>query len=356
MWKFSKDCFKQGARPSSSQLRDFMSPCRFDVLGLGNAIVDVISQTDDDFLVRQGLRKGAMMLIDEARAEELYVAMGPTTIVSGRSAANTIIGAASLGCSAAFIGKLRDDELGAGFAHDIRAAKVAFLTGFAIDGPASARCLILVTPDGQRTMNTFLGACQDLTEDDVDEDIVKQSGIIYLEGYLWDPPAAKAAFVKASKIARGAGRKVALSLSDSFCVDRYRDEFLGLIRSQSVQILFANESELHSLYQTADFATALDRLRRENILGVVTRSEHGSVIVNGDEIIRAPAFPVEQVVDTTGAGDLFAAGFLAGLTKGKDLQTCAQLGSLAAAEIIQHIGARPHANLTQLAAQNGLAL
>ena len=333
-----------------------MSPCRFDVLGLGNAIVDVISQTDDDFLVRQGLRKGAMTLIDEARAEELYEAMGPTTIVSGGSAANTIIGAASLGCSGAFIGKVRADELGSSFAHDIRAAKVTFLTGFAADGPASARCLILVTPDGQRTMNTFLGACQDLTEDDVDEDIVRQSGIIYLEGYLWDPPAAKAAFVKASKIARGAGRKVALSLSDSFCVDRYRDEFIGLIRSQSVHILFANESELHSLYLTADFATAIDRLRGENILGVVTRSEHGSVVVTPDEVITAPAFPVEQVVDTTGAGDLFAAGFLTGLTKGKDLATCARLGSLAAAEIIQHIGARPHADLAQLAAQNGLAL
>ncbi|QBR71867.1 adenosine kinase [Beijerinckiaceae bacterium] len=333
-----------------------MPSLKFDVLGLGNAIVDVISTTDDDFLAAQGLTKGAMTLIDEARAEALYKAMGPATIVSGGSAANTIIGAAGLGCSAAFIGKVKGDAAGSAFAHDIRAAKVAFSTSFAADGAASARCLVLVTPDGQRTMNTFLGACQDLTEADVEEDLVKQSSIVYLEGYLWDPPAAKAAFVKAAKIARAAGRKVALTLSDSFCVDRYRDEFLGLIRSGSVQILFANESELHSLYQTADFDTAAAQLRAENILGVVTRSERGSLIVTPDEMIAVPAFPVERVVDTTGAGDLFAAGFLSGLSKNKSLETCARLGALAAAEIIQHIGARPIADLRQLAAQNGLAL
>lgn len=333
-----------------------MPSLKFDVLGLGNAIVDVISTTDDDFLAAQGLTKGTMTLIDEARAEALYKAMGPATIVSGGSAANTIIGAAGLGCSAAFIGKVKGDAAGSAFAHDIRAAKVAFSTSFAADGAASARCLVLVTPDGQRTMNTFLGACQDLTEADVEEDLVKQSSIVYLEGYLWDPPAAKAAFVKAAKIARAAGRKVALTLSDSFCVDRYRDEFLGLIRSGSVQILFANESELHSLYQTADFDTAVAQLRAENILGVVTRSEQGSLIVTPDEMIAVPAFPVERVVDTTGAGDLFAAGFLSGLSKNKPLETCARLGALAAAEIIQHIGARPIADLRQLAAQNGLAL
>jgi len=336
--------------------RFFMSSCRFDLLGLGNAIVDVISRTDDDFLIDQGLRKGAMMLIDETRAEELYKAMGPATIVSGGSAANTIIGAAGLGCSAAFIGKVKADELGAVFAHDIRAANVKFSTAFSPDGAASARCLVLVTPDGQRTMNTFLGACQHLTEADVDEEIVRQSKIIYLEGYLWDPPEAKAAFVKASKIARAAGRKVALSLSDSFCVDRYRDEFLGLIRSGAVQILFANESELHSLYQTADFDTAVARLRAEDILGVVTRSEKGSLIVTREETVAVSAVPVEEVVDTTGAGDLFAAGFLAGLVKDQDLTSCARLGALAAAEIIQHIGARPQVDLAQYAAQNGLAL
>ncbi|MGH6853025.1 MAG: adenosine kinase [Methylocella sp.] len=333
-----------------------MRSCRFDVLGLGNAIVDVISLTGDDFLAAQGLRKGAMTLIDEARAKALYEAMGPATFVSGGSAANTVIGAASLGCRAAFIGKLKDDATGTAFAHDIRAARVDFSTRLATDGPASARCFVLVTPDGQRTMNTFLGASQNLTEADVDEDLVKQSAIVYLEGYLWDPPAAKAAFVKAAHIARGAGRRVALTLSDSFCVDRYRDEFLGLIRSGSVQIVFASESELHALYQTGDFAAAAAQLRTENILGVVTRSERGSAVVTRGEVLAVPAFPVERVVDTTGAGDLFAAGFLAGLTKNKDLETCARLGALAAAEIIQHIGARPLKDLGQLAAQNGIAI
>ncbi|MGH6857856.1 MAG: adenosine kinase [Methylocella sp.] len=333
-----------------------MPSCRFDVLGLGNAIVDVIGLIGDDFLTVQGLRKGAMTLIDEARAEALYKAMGPATIVSGGSAANTMIGAASLGCRAAFIGKLKDDETGAAFAHDIRAANVDFSTPFAKDGPVSGRCLVLVTPDGQRTMNTFLGAAQNLSEADVDEERITQSAIVYLEGYLWDPPAAKAAFVKAAKIARGAGRSVALTLSDSFCVDRYREEFLGLIRSGAVQILFANESELRSLYQTGDFDTAAAHLRTENILGVVTRSERGSVVVTRDEVLAVPAFPVERVVDTTGAGDLFAAGFLAGLSKRKNFETSARLGALAAAEIIQHIGARPLKNLGQLAARNGIAI
>ena len=333
-----------------------MSARRYDVLGLGNAIVDVITRADDDFLVAQGLRKGGMTLIDEARAEQLYAAMGPATIISGGSAANTIIGLANLGCQGAFIGKVRDDELGHLFAHDIRAAEVAFSTAPAAAGTASARCLIVVTPDGQRTMSTFLGACQELTEADVDEELVKVSAVTYLEGYLWDPPAAKAAFVKASKIARAAGREVALSLSDSFCVDRYRNEFLHLIRSRSVHIVFANESELHSLYETADFATALAQLRQEGIIGVVTRSEQGCVIVTREEVLTAPAFPVEEVVDTTGAGDLFAAGFLAGYTKGRDLISCAKLGALAAAEIIQHIGARPQKDLRQLSEQNGLGV
>ncbi|VFU07538.1 adenosine kinase [Methylocella tundrae] len=332
-----------------------MTSCPYHVLGLGNAIVDVISRADDDFLIAQGLRKGGMTLIDEARAEQLFEAMGPATIVSGGSAANTIIGLASLGCETAFIGKVKADDLGGLFAHDIRAAKVGFSTPPADAGTASARCLIVVTPDGQRTMSTFLGACQDLAEEDVDEDLVRQSAVTYLEGYLWDPPAAKAAFVKASKIARAAGREVALSLSDSFCVDRYRDEFLGLMRSGAVQIIFANESELHSLYETADFGAALAQLQSENVLGVVTRSEQGCVIVKGAEILTAPAFPVETVVDTTGAGDLFAAGFLAGYTKERDLVSCAKLGALAAAEIIQHLGARPQTDLAQLAAQNGLA-
>jgi sugar/nucleoside kinase (ribokinase family) len=333
-----------------------MASCRFDVLGLGNAIVDVISPADDDFLLAHGLRKGAMTLIDEARADALYAAMGPATFVSGGSAANTVIGAASLGCSAAFIGKVRSDETGSAFLHDIHAAKVSYSTAPSRDGPATARCLVLVTPDAQRTMSTFLGASQNLSEADVDEEMVHQSEIVYLEGYLWDPPAAKAAFVKAAKIARGAGRQVALTLSDSFCVDRYRDEFLALMRSGAVQILFSNESELHSLYQTADFDTAVAQLRAENVLGVVTRSERGSLVVTNSKTFAVPAFPVGRVIDTTGAGDLFAAGFLAGLTRDKPFEECARLGAIAAAEVIQHIGARPLADLRELATQNGIAV
>ncbi len=333
-----------------------MPATSFDIIGLGNAIVDVIAPSDDDFLIAHGLHKGAMRLIDEATAEKLYAAMGQTTVVSGGSAANTIIGAAQLGCSAGFIGKVKADPLGDIFAHDIRTARVAFDSTPAVDGAASARCLVLVTPDGQRTMNTFLGACQNLTPDDVDAQLVAQARIIYLEGYLWDPPEAKQAFLKASEIARTAGRRVALSLSDAFCVDRYRDEFLGLVRDGKIDILFANESELHSLYQTADFDTALTQLRNENILAVVTRSERGSLVVTREETHAVNAFPVEKVVDTTGAGDLFAAGFLTGLVKDKDLPDCARLGALAAAEIIQHYGARPHQNLKALAAENGFEL
>lgn len=333
-----------------------MPATSFDIIGLGNAIVDVIAPSDDDFLIAHGLHKGAMRLIDEATAEKLYAAMGQTTVVSGGSAANTIIGAAQLGCSAGFIGKVKADPLGDIFAHDIRTARVAFDSTPAVDGAASARCLVLVTPDGQRTMNTFLGACQNLTPDDVDAQLVAQARIIYLEGYLWDPPEAKQAFLKASEIARTAGRRVALSLSDAFCVDRYRDEFLGLVRDGKIDILFANESELHSLYQTADFDTALTQLRNENILAVVTRSERGSLVVTREETHAVNAFPVEKVVDTTGAGDLFAAGFLTGLVKDKELPDCARLGALAAAEIIQHYGARPHQNLKALAAENGFEL
>jgi len=326
----------------------------YDILGLGNAVVDVIAPTDDDFLVANNLHKGTMQLIDEARAEKLYAAMGQTTIVSGGSAANTIIGAAHLGCRTAFIGKVKADPLGDIFAHDIRSARVSFTSLPAKDGAASARCLVLVTPDGQRTMNTFLGACQNLTPEDVDPSLVASSEIIYLEGYLWDPPEAKRAFLKASDLARAAGKRVALSLSDAFCVDRYRDEFLDLIRDRRIDILFANESELHSLYQTADFETALELLREEDILAVVTRSEKGSIIVTREETQAVHAFPVETVIDTTGAGDLFAAGFLTGLVKNMGLPECARLGALAAAEIIQHYGARPQADLKALAIENGL--
>jgi sugar/nucleoside kinase (ribokinase family) len=286
----------------------------------------------------------------------LQAAGGKPTFVSGGSAANTTVGLARLGCRSAFIGKVKADGAGDAFMHDIRAAGVHFTTPPANDGAATARCLIFVTPDGQRTMNTYLGASQALNVRDVDAELVTSSKIIYLEGYLWDPPHAKAAFLHAASLAHEAGNKVALSLSDAFCVDRYRDEFIDLMRSRTVDIVFCNESELHSLYQTADFATAADALQKECTLAVVTRSENGSVIVSKDSTRAVPAAPIDNLVDTTGAGDLFAAGFLAGLVHDRDYETCARLGALAAAEVIQHIGARPIADLKQLAAKNGLAL
>ncbi len=329
-----------------------MTHHRFDVLGLGNAIVDVIAPVDEEFLVQARLRKGAMQLVDEQQSQSLYDSMGATTIVSGGSAANTIAGLASFGGKGAFVGKVAADEAGRAFAHDIKAAGVHFSTPPAADGPSTARCLVLVTPDGQRTMNTFLGACQNLTCADLDAADVAASKIIYLEGYLWDPPAAKEAFVEASRIAHAAHREVALTLSDVFCVDRHQQEFLKLMRDGIVDILFANESELHALYQTADFSTAMAALRQENVLAAITRSEKGAVIVKGENSWEVPAAPIETLIDTTGAGDLFAAGFLTGYTQGRPLDDCARLGSLAASEIIQHFGARPEVNLAQLAAQS----
>jgi sugar/nucleoside kinase (ribokinase family) len=333
-----------------------MASTRYDVLGIGNAIVDVIARTDDDFLVRQDMRKGTMQLIDEPRAASIYDAMGPAVEVSGGSAANTIVGVASLGGRAAFVGKVKDDELGRVFAHDIRAAGVAFATPPASAGPSTARCYVLVTPDGERTMNTFLGAAQDLHPNDIDPDAVAAAQIVYLEGYLWDPPHAKEAFVKAAKIAHGAERDVALTLSDAFCVDRYRAEFLDLIRSGTVDLVFANERELHSLYETADFDTALNALRNDARLAVVTRSEKGCLVVTREETDVVAADRVERVVDATGAGDLFAAGFLVGLSRGVDYRTAARLGALSAAEVIQHLGARPETSLKDLARDNGFEL
>ncbi len=333
-----------------------MAAPRYDVLGIGNAIVDVIARADDDFLVEQGMHKGRMALIDEARAAAIYDAMGPATESSGGSAANTIVGVASFGGRAAFVGKVKDDELGRAFKHDIRAARVSYETKPANAGPSTARCYILVTPDGERTMNTYLGAAQDLTPSDIDEAAIAGAAVVYLEGYLWDPPQAKEAFVKAAHIAHRHGRRVALTLSDSLCVDRYRSEFLDLIKRGTVDIVFANEHELHSLYQTGDLDTGVKALQKNAKLAVVTRSEKGCVVVarNGFEAVQA--MPVEQVVDVTGAGDLFAAGFLVGLAHGKDHRTAARLGALAAAEVIQHVGARPAVSLKALAAENGLAL
>ena len=331
-----------------------MSSARFDVLGIGNAIVDVIARTEEDFLLKQGMHKGTMALIDEARAQAIYDAMGPAIETSGGSAANTIVGLASLGSRSAFIGKVKDDELGRTFAHDIRAAGASYTTPPAADGPSTARCYVLVTPDGERTMNTYLGAAQDLHPADIDAELVAASAVLYLEGYLWDPKNAKDAFIKAAKIAHEAERTVALSLSDAFCVDRWRAEFLQLMRSGTVDLIFANETELHSLYQTSDFDTAVAALRADVSAAVVTRSEMGCIVLGPEGTEAVPAFPIERVVDTTGAGDLFAAGFLSGLARGADDRTCGRLGALAAAEVIQHLGARPETSLRDLAGENGL--
>ncbi|MGJ5080099.1 adenosine kinase [Bradyrhizobium sp. HKCCYLS3013] len=331
-----------------------MTDAKYDVLGIGNAIFDVLVHADEAFLARHGMTKGSMALIDEARAAAIYADMGPATEMSGGSGANTIAGLASLGARAAYVGKVKDDQIGRMYRHDIRAAGVTFDTAPAADGPATGCCYILVTPDGERTMNTYLGAAQNLTAADIDPAQIAAARIIYLEGYLWDPKDAKDAFVKAAAIAHDAGREVALTLSDSFCVDRYREEFLDLMRGGTVDLVFANEAELHSLYQTSDFDGALKQLREDATLGIVTRSEKGCVVVSNDGVISVPAHPIESLVDTTGAGDLFAAGFLFGLVRKTGYEMAGRLGGLAAAEVIQHIGARPQVSLKDLAVQSGL--
>jgi sugar/nucleoside kinase (ribokinase family) len=320
-----------------------------DVVGIGNAIVDVFSHAEEDFLVKHGLAKGAMTLIDAARAIELYGAMGPAVEVSGGSAANTIAGVASLGGQGGFIGKVGQDELGGIFRHDIRAAGVAFETPSAESGTPTARSLILVTADAQRTMNTFLGACVELGPDDVDPGLIAGARVTYLEGYLWDPPAAKQAFLKAAKIAHEAGRKVALSLSDAFCVDRHRAEFQDLVR-EHVDILFANEAEICALWQAVDFDAAVQATRGHCELTALTRSARGSLVLADGEVHVVDAAPVAKVVDTTGAGDLYAAGFLYGYTAGRGPYDCGRLAAIAAAEVIGHVGARPEIPLAQLIA------
>jgi sugar/nucleoside kinase (ribokinase family) len=321
---------------------------RLDVLGIGNAIVDVLSHADDDFLRREGLVKGTMALIDADAADRLYGRIGPAVEVSGGSCANTVAGAAGLGSSAAYIGRVRDDELGRIFTHDIRAAGVEYATPPAADGPGTARCMVLVTPDAQRTMCTYLGASVHLGPADVDPDLVARAAITYLEGYLWDPREAKEAFRAAIAAARAAGRRVALTLSDPFCVERHRDEFRALV-DDHLDILFANADELTALYETDDLDAAVAAVRGRCEVAAVTRSEHGSLVVTADEVHEVPAAPVDRVVDTTGAGDLYAAGFLHGLCRGRPLVDCARIGGLAAAEIISHVGARPEADLAELA-------
>ena len=326
----------------------------FDVVAIGNAIVDIIGRCDDSFLDSHGAPKGHMRLVDTDTIHAIYRDMGPAIEISGGSAANTVVGIASLGGRAAFIGKVAEDEFGRIFRHDIGAAGVSFKTPAVADGSrATSRSLILVTPDGQRTMNTFLGISTDLDQGEVDPEVIKTASIVYLEGYLFDRDEAKAAFRQAVGIANKAGRKVALTLSDSFCVNRHRSEFLALIRS-GIGILFANESEILALYETTSFDEAVKHVAHDTRLAVLTRSEKGSVIVSeGTPILVSPE-PVRKVVDTTGAGDLYAAGFLFGLSRGFDLAEAGQLGSFAAAEIIGQMGARPEVKLSHLARMRGL--
>lgn len=331
-----------------------MSSSQIDVLTVGNAIVDIIARAEEVFLVRENITKAAMNLIDADRAEHLYSVMGPATEASGGSAGNTAAGIASLGGKAAYFGKVADDHLGEIFTHDIRSIGVEFGTKPLAGTPPTARSMIFVTPDGERTMNTYLGACVELGPKDVDADIVAASKVTYFEGYLWDPPRAKDAIRLAANIAHQNDRKVALTLSDSFCVDRFRDEFLELMRSGTVDIIFANDAELKSLYQTADLATAMSAVKSDIPLAAVTLGENGSVIVEGENVHEVAAHAIDKLEDTTGAGDLYAAGFLYGLTQDRTLADCARIGGLAAAEVIQHIGPRPQVHLKDLLAQSGI--
>ena len=324
-----------------------MQDAKYDVLAVGNAIVDVLAHTTDAFLNEHGIAKGAMTLIDGFRAETLGRSMKDPIEASGGSAANTVVGVASLGGKGAFFGKVRDDQLGKVFTHDIRAVGVKFETRPATKGAATARCLILVTPDAQRTMQTFLGASVGLGPDDIDAETVRNAQVTYLEGYLWDPPKAKEAFLKAADLAHAANRQVALSLSDPFCVARHRAEFRDLV-TRHVDILFANESEITSLFEVQGFDEALQLVRGRCDIACLTRSEKGSVIVAGNEVHVIDAARVDKVVDTTGAGDLYAAGFLYGVTNGYGLAKAGRIAALAAAEAIAHFGARPQTSLKAL--------
>ncbi|HEY0414365.1 MAG TPA: adenosine kinase [Allosphingosinicella sp.] len=325
-----------------------MTDPRLDVLCIGNAIVDVIAATDDSFLAAEGLDKGAMRLIDADEATRLYAKMGPGREISGGSAGNTAAGVAMLGARAGFVGQVADDQLGEVYRHDIASIGVEFTTPASTGEVPTARCLVLVTPDAQRTMNTFLGAAQLLTPDAIDEAQVKGAAILYLEGYLWDPETPRAAMDRAIDLAHAAGRKVAFTLSDSFCVERHRDGFNALIDSGRLDILFANEAEILSLTGEGDFDTAVAGAAARVPLLVVTRSERGAVAVEGSERVDVPAEPVGEIVDTTGAGDLFAAGFLTGVARGRSIRDSLRMGAIAAAEVISHYGARPEADLEAL--------
>ena len=324
-----------------------MSPARFDILGIGNAIVDVVASAEDGFLTKHGMRKGSMQLISSEQAESLYAAMPPGQESSGGSAANTCAVAAGLGARVAFLGKVADDQLGSVFRHDITAAGVHYPTAPLTGAAPTARCLILVTPDAQRTMNTYLGACVGFDPGDLDEAAIRDSAVIYLEGYLFDPPLAQEAFMRAAAIAHAAGRLVALSLSDAFCVDRHRAAFRDLVRDH-VDILFANEAEICSLYEENALEDAARHAGEAVALAALTRSEAGSILIEGTERIEIAAAPT-RLIDTTGAGDAYAAGFLAAHARGLGVAACGRLGSLAAASVIEQFGARPGADLRALA-------
>jgi sugar/nucleoside kinase (ribokinase family) len=328
-----------------------MTSHRLDVLAIGNAIVDVIADASDDFVASEGVPKGSMRLIDEAEAKRLYEAMGPAREASGGSAANTVAGLAALGLRAGFIGQLGDDQLGEIFTHDIRSLGVEFDTPPRDDVGATARCLILVTPDAQRTMNTFLGAAQMLEASAVDADRIASAKTLYLEGYLWDPEAARAAMYAAMDAAREAGTTVAFTLSDSFVVSRHREDLRRLLSEGRIDILFGNEAEILMLAGTEEFEEALAAVAPKVRTLVVTRSEQGALALSNGERAEVAAEPIERLVDTTGAGDLFAAGFLAGQARGLALEQSLKLGAIAAAEVIQHYGARPEADLKALAGE-----
>lgn len=330
-----------------------MTSSSYDVVAVGNAIIDVLKSVSDGFLAEEGIAKGAMTLIDEARAEHLTARLADPVVAAGGSAANTVTGIASFGGKAAYIGKVADDALGARFTKEFRAAGVTFNTPPRPGTPSTARSLIVVTSDGQRSMNTYLGASTLLGAEDIDADLIRSGETLFLEGYLFDRNEAKAAFVRAAEIAQAAGRKVSLTLSDTFCVDRHRDSFRQLV-SGHVDILFCNESEILALYESSDLGDALAQARKVCPLVAVTRSEHGSLIASANETVEVKAFPVSKVVDSTGAGDQYAAGFLFGYARKKSLAECGALASLAAAEVISHMGPRPEVSLRELAQKNGL--
>ncbi|GGA37563.1 adenosine kinase [Pelagibacterium lentulum] len=330
---------------------------RFDALTIGNAIVDVIAPVNEEFLVDEGMTKSIMHLVDAERSADLYAKMPEhKAMISGGSAANTAAGVAALGGRAAFVGKVANDELGQVFSSDLEKAGIFYETGLLNDGPATARSMILLTDDGERTMNTYLGACQQLTEDDIVEDTIAAAAITYMEGYLWDPPLAKRAFVKAAHFAHKAERAAAITLSDPFCVNRFRNEFLDLIRSKTMDYVFANIEELKSLYQTDDLHEAVQQIAQDAEVAAVTMGARGAMAIAHGEVVSVPAFPVENVVDVTGAGDLFASGFLLANARGQGMSEALRLGCLAASEVISHIGARPVANLRELAKGEGIAV